>query len=162
MELRAESIARQWTSNILIVTKLWGLTERCEGSSFRLQGNAAFCCNTAAESRRESALVDAKIPGCHFWLLTAPFQIMKYKAKEAKQRLACPPWKTLGKLQLCHPDKTLKRNWLDFTVQQSTSPLSAHGRADCLLLSAQRYILYCASQPIIYTSGRPGCALMHF
>ena len=57
---------------------------------FRLRGNTA-CCNTAAESRRESALVDAKISGYHFRLLTALFQIMKYKAKEAKQRLACPP-----------------------------------------------------------------------
>lgn len=140
-----------------------GLTERCEGFVFPpvLRGNAA-CCNTAAESRRESALVDAKILSCHFRLLTALFQIMKYKAKEAKQRLACPYGRHWESFQLCHPDKALERNWLDFTVQQSTSPLSTHGRADCFLLSAQRYTLYCASQPTIYTSGRPGCALMHF
>ena len=63
---------------------------------------------------------------------------MKYKAKEAKQRLACPPWKTLGKLQLCHPDKNSEKELAGFTVQQSASPLSAHGWADCFLLSAQK------------------------
>jgi hypothetical protein len=68
--------AHQWTS-ILIATKLWGyVTEVCGGRLFRLRGNAA-CCNTAAESRRESALVDAKISCCPFRLLTALFQIMK-------------------------------------------------------------------------------------
>src|ERR1700728_2563432 len=83
-------------------------------------------------------------------------------AKEAKQRLACRRGFTWKSFKLCHADKILKRNWLGFTGQHFASPSSAPGRVDCFLISVQRYILCCGSQPAIYTSGKPGCGLMHF
>jgi hypothetical protein len=162
LELRAESTARQWMSNIFDSHKVVGLTERCGGSSFRLRGKAACRCNTAAESRRESALVDAKDIRLPFSASHCPVSDHEIQGQGSQAGASMSPWKTLGKLQLRHSDKTLIRNWLDFAVRQPASPLSAPGRADCFLLSAQRYIRYCASQPTVYTSGRPGCALMHF
>src|ERR1700722_10085630 len=87
--------------------KVVGLTERC-GGRLSACGAMPTCCNTAAESRRESALVDAKISGCHFRLLTALFQIMKYKAKEAKQRLACPRGRRWESFSSAIQTKTLK------------------------------------------------------
>jgi hypothetical protein len=77
--------------------KVMGLTEVCGGRLFRLRGNAA-CCNTAAESRRESALVDAKISGCPFRLLTALFQIMKY-SQGSQAEASMSSWIHLEKLQ---------------------------------------------------------------
>jgi hypothetical protein len=58
---------------------------------FRLRGNAA-CCNTAAESRRESGLVDVKDIRLPFLVSHCPVSGYGSTAKEAKQRLAMSLW----------------------------------------------------------------------
>jgi hypothetical protein len=77
--------------------KIVGLTERWWGVRLSACGALPPGCNTAAESRRESALVDEKISGCHFWLLTALFQIMKDKGQGSQAGACMSPVEDTGK-----------------------------------------------------------------
>jgi hypothetical protein len=159
LELRAESTARQWMSNIFDSHKVVGLTERCGGFVFPPagQGRLPLQHRRGISARERSGRrKDIRLP---FSASHCPVSDHEIQGQGSQAEASMSPWKALGKLQLCHPDKTLIRNR---PVQQSASPLSAPGREDGFLLSAQRYMRYYASQPTIYTSGRPGCALMHF
>src|SRR5277367_2530729 len=120
------------------------------------------CCNTAAESRRESALVDAKDIRLPFSASHCPVSDHEIQGQGSQAEASMSPVEDTGKASALPSRQNSEKELAG--LQYSNLLLL------CLLMVGQtasyflrkRHILYCASQPTIYTSGRPGCALMHF